>query len=236
MSWLGRLCYGFPAQFRLRPVRGQGLSHLALNAVTSINFSSPTWRTPGNTEERCLVFCRPIPASNISGRKPRILLQQLQERDATVRLADAQHELARAYGFASWPRLKAHLEDLRSDKHALHGKWKLDPQRSTANPDLPIHEATLDITVEGETVTISDVTVTESGERHRAQNTLLADGRGSQGDHGYTVVARWVGACGLDWTVQQNGQEVAAGRYEVSEDGQSLAATTGNRKFIFIRH
>ena len=106
------------------------------------------------------------------------LLQQLQERDATVRLADAQHELARAYGFASWPRLKAHLEDLRSDKHALHGKWKLDPQRSTANPDLPIHEATLDITVEGETVTIADVTVTESGERHRAQNTLLADGRG----------------------------------------------------------
>jgi hypothetical protein len=164
------------------------------------------------------------------------LLQQLQERDAMVRLADAQHELARAYGFASWPRLKAHLEDLRSDTHALHGKWKLDPQRSTANPDLPIHDATLDITVKAETVTIADVTVTESGERHWAQNTLLADGRESQGDHGYTVIARWVGARGLDWTVQQNGQEVATGRYEVSEDGQSLAATTGNRKFIFVRH
>ena len=226
----------FPAQFRLRPVRGQGLSHLALNAVTSINFSSPTLADTGQYGGEMSRTLPSNPSLEYLRKEAKALLQQLQQRDATVRLADAQHELARAYGFASWPRLKAHLEDQRSDKHALHGKWKLDPQRSTANPDLPIHEATLDITVEGETVTIADVTVTESGEQHRAQNTLLADGRESQGDHGYTVIARWVGARGLGWTVQQNGQEVAAGRYEVSEDGQSLAATTGNRKFIFIRH
>jgi hypothetical protein len=164
------------------------------------------------------------------------LLQRLQERDAAVQLADAQHELARSFGFASWPRLKAHVEELTSDKHALHGKWKLDPQRSTANPDLPIQAATLDITVESEIVTIADVTVTESRERHRAQNTLVADVRGRQGDYGYTVIARWLGAHGLDWTVQQNGQEVAAGRYEVSDDGRSFAAAAGNRKFMFIRY
>src|SRR5260370_12467868 len=31
---------------------------------------------------------------------------------ATAKLADAQHVLARDYGFASWPKLKEHVESL----------------------------------------------------------------------------------------------------------------------------
>ena len=38
------------------------------------------------------------------------LLQDLKQKNPTLKLADAQHALAREYGFASWPKLKAYVE------------------------------------------------------------------------------------------------------------------------------
>jgi len=38
------------------------------------------------------------------------LLHDMQERDPASKLADAQHAIAREYGFLSWPKLKAHVE------------------------------------------------------------------------------------------------------------------------------
>ena len=40
------------------------------------------------------------------------LLPELQRENASAKLADAQHTLARDYGFASWPKLKEHVEEL----------------------------------------------------------------------------------------------------------------------------
>jgi hypothetical protein len=40
------------------------------------------------------------------------LLRTLQQSDAAAKLADAQHQLARDYGFASWPKLKEHVDSL----------------------------------------------------------------------------------------------------------------------------
>lgn len=37
-------------------------------------------------------------------------LQDLQGRNPASKLADAQHDVAREYGFVSWPKLKAHVE------------------------------------------------------------------------------------------------------------------------------
>jgi ankyrin repeat protein len=42
------------------------------------------------------------------------LLRQLRQTDARARLAGAQHALALEYGFASWPKLKLHVESLVS--------------------------------------------------------------------------------------------------------------------------
>ena len=39
-------------------------------------------------------------------------LPELQQRNPGSKLADAQHAIAREYGFASWPRLKAHVESI----------------------------------------------------------------------------------------------------------------------------
>jgi hypothetical protein len=40
------------------------------------------------------------------------LLPELQRRNPATKLADAQHAIARDYGFASWPKLKAHVESV----------------------------------------------------------------------------------------------------------------------------
>jgi len=45
-------------------------------------------------------------------KQAKALLRKLRERDPSTTLADAQHALAREYGFASWPKLKTHLEAL----------------------------------------------------------------------------------------------------------------------------
>src|SRR5262245_55061339 len=38
------------------------------------------------------------------------LLEKLRQQNADATLVDAQHALAREYGFPSWPKLKAHIE------------------------------------------------------------------------------------------------------------------------------
>ena len=43
-------------------------------------------------------------------KQAKALLRSMRERDAHATLADALHALARDYGFASWPKLKAHIE------------------------------------------------------------------------------------------------------------------------------
>jgi hypothetical protein len=43
-------------------------------------------------------------------KQAKTLLRELRRRDANASLADALHALARDYGFASWPKLKARVE------------------------------------------------------------------------------------------------------------------------------
>lgn len=43
-------------------------------------------------------------------KQAKALLRELRQRDAHTSLADALHALARDYGFASWAKLKAHIE------------------------------------------------------------------------------------------------------------------------------
>ena len=45
-------------------------------------------------------------------KQAKTLMRKLREQRADATLADAQHTVAREYGFASWPKLKAHLEAL----------------------------------------------------------------------------------------------------------------------------
>ena len=61
-------------------------------------------------------------------KQAKALLRTMRERDANVTLADALHALARDYGFASWPKLKAHVEAVSS---------ALPPAASSSAPLFP---------------------------------------------------------------------------------------------------
>ena len=50
-------------------------------------------------------------------KQAKALLRQLRERQPDATLADAQHALARDYGFSSWPKLKTHLEASAAGDH-----------------------------------------------------------------------------------------------------------------------
>ena len=43
-------------------------------------------------------------------KQAKALLEKLRQRNADATLVDAQHTLAREYGFPSWPKLRAHVE------------------------------------------------------------------------------------------------------------------------------
>jgi len=45
-------------------------------------------------------------------KQAKVRLRQLQQRDAGAKLTEAQLAIAREYGFASWTRLKTHIESL----------------------------------------------------------------------------------------------------------------------------
>jgi len=45
-------------------------------------------------------------------KQAKALLRELRQHSPAVKLSQAQHKIARQYGFASWPKLKAHVESL----------------------------------------------------------------------------------------------------------------------------
>jgi hypothetical protein len=51
-------------------------------------------------------------------RQARERLRELRVRKPGTQLADAQHAIARDYGFPSWPKLKAHVDAVTSSTHA----------------------------------------------------------------------------------------------------------------------
>lgn len=95
------------------------------------------------------------------------LLQALKEQDPDAQLADAQHALAREYGFGSWPRLKAHIESDTAAANPFVGKWTADLSRSKLHPLNRLQAATVGFDIEGDDVTIDFVMVDESGRTDR---------------------------------------------------------------------
>ncbi len=61
----------------------------------------------------------PRPHLNWLKNRAKEELQRLRANDPAARLADAQLAVARAHGFVSWGKLKAHIHALRVDENAL---------------------------------------------------------------------------------------------------------------------
>jgi hypothetical protein len=159
------------------------------------------------------------------------LLQTLKLQNPDVQLADAQHALAREYGYASWPRLKAHVEGERAAVNRFVGKWTADVSRSKLHPLNRLRAASLGFDIQGADVTIDYVMVDESGRTDRGLNTFTADGheRPSLHREGFIMRASWLSSHCLEAVVSQKGEFEGRVEYVVSPDGSTLTLSASWR-------
>jgi glyoxalase superfamily protein len=170
------------------------------------------------------------------------LLQTLKQQSPDAQLADAQHALAREYGFASWPRLTAHVEGETAAQNPFVGKWTADISRSKLHPLNRLKAASMGFDVEGADVTIDYVMVDESGRTDRAVNTFTADGKEHPSNHrdGFIMRATWLGSHSLEAVVSRDGEVEGRVEYIVSPDGNTLTLSASwrggvNQMSVFTR-
>jgi len=172
------------------------------------------------------------------------LLRELKQRDPALKLSDAQHEIAKEYGFASWPKLKVHVESLSVESAPIPeqanpfvGIWKADISKSRRHPANQFQSATLQFEVVGDTVTIADIVVDDSGHVVQGRHTVRADGveRPSEYQNGYVMMARWSGSHVLETAAWKDGQVAGRGSYEVSADGKMLTVSTESQLIVLDR-
>jgi len=165
------------------------------------------------------------------------LLATLRARTPEARLAQAQHALARQYGFASWPRLRRHVEGAALSASPFAGAWTANLPDSTPHPANRFRGATLEFSVRDNVLTIGQVLIGESGQEERSRTALHVDGceHGSDDRPGLVLVATWRGSRAFRVVATQDGKTVGAGLYEVSADGGRLSVTTDDMHLVFDR-
>jgi hypothetical protein len=152
-------------------------------------------------------------------------LGDLRQADPDAQLSEAQHALARDYGFASWPALKAHVESLTAAaRNAIAGGWIANLAQSKRHPSNQVR---------GTTVEIVDEFVDESGKAVRGQNTVEADGVEREGRNGYTIRAT-LGSRGLQTVATKEGQVIGRSTYSVSPDGRTLTIEDDSGESVIV--
>ena len=169
-------------------------------------------------------------------KQAKALLRDLQARRPDAQLADAQHQLAREYGFTGWPALHAHVEALatHSAVHPLAGTWKWHAETSTRQAE-PYRQITLSVAVDTDVVTIRDVMVDASGQELRNENVLRVDGEPHAQPHGYGITARGVGTHALEAVGTKDGRVEGRVTYQVSLDGTTLTLLANDRRLELAR-
>ena len=168
----------------------------------------------------------------------------------TWKLADAQHAIARGFGFPSWPALKQQVEtsgrartEGLSQRNASRPAVQCEDTRD-ADPMAGIwisaddnQRVILDIAVAGETITLTQVLVTPSGDDIALKTAFQADGRDHAAEygHGHIIQAWWSNACLLEAVFKANNEIIGRSTYEVSSDRQTLSLSGNNQVMLFKR-
>jgi hypothetical protein len=174
-------------------------------------------------------------------REAKDLLRTLQQQRPVAKLADAQHALARQYGFTSWTRLKRHVEVPASAAtpaaSPFAGTWKANLAKSKPHPANQFRSVMLQLSVRGNVMTIAQSLVGESGEEERNRTALHVDGLEHMSDDrpGFGVVASWRGSHVFEVIARKDGEVVGVGTYEVSADGRELSVTTADMHIVLER-
>jgi hypothetical protein len=167
-------------------------------------------------------------------KQAKALLPELQQRDPNARLADAQHAIARKYGFTSWPQLKARIE-AEGFLSPFRGEWIANLAKSRRHRSNQFHAARICIAVDGDVLAITHWFVDDSGRKHSADQIVHADGNSHDLGQGYALTAGWAGAHVLETVATRHGVEVGRGRYEVTPDGRTLIISNAEQKIVMDR-
>ena len=152
-------------------------------------------------------------------------LDDLLRTDPRAQLSDAQFALAQDYGFASWPKLKEHVEAVVATlQNPIAGGWIANVAPSRRHPSNQFRSARIHFTVRGNSVEIVDEFVDESGKSVRGRNTLEADGVERVTGNGYAITAS-LAARGLEFVARKDGAAIGGAKYAVSADGSTLTIT-----------
>lgn len=152
-------------------------------------------------------------------------LDDLRGRNPSAKLADAQHAIAREYGFVNWAALKAHVEAAPA-RSPFEGSWNVDLERSSRHPHNAVQSATLRFTVNGDTVELGHDGVDPSGRQERSHNTLRVDGVEREAAPGLMMTTRWLGPRAFETIAKREGRVIGHGTYEVSSDGKTLTVSS----------
>ena len=177
------------------------------------------------------------------------LLKDLKQQNPASQLADAQHSLAREYGFASWPKLKAYVESLpqavepaelqavvASEKpNPFAGKWIANLAKSKRHPDRQFQSAIMEFSIEGDNVTLTDIVVEETGQQNKSMSTILVDGNEHLLENGNAFTAKWRGPHTFEVVAKKDGEVVGWGVYETSADGKILTISSDEQQIVLER-
>jgi len=201
----------------------------------------------------------PQPSLEHLKKQAKALFRCEQGRRPDWKLADAQHATARAYGFASWPLLKHHVESIAAGgdgrehpgpreapssrapapgppgSSPFDGTWSANLARSTRHPAQRFRSATLTIHVNGDRLTFTQYFVDDTGQEVGGTMTITANGQPQpfESGAGHALVARWLTPRTLEALDTRAGEVVGRGTYEVSEDGRSLTVLTDTQALVF---
>jgi hypothetical protein len=173
-------------------------------------------------------------------KQAKSLLVEMQQRNAATQLSEAQQSLAREYGFASWPKLKAFVDAQAAagtqSVSAFTGTWMANLEQSKQHPGNPFRSAIIEIDVLGDRFTITDTVIDETGREETATHVIQADGKphSSSDRPEYSLVATLHGQRVLEIVATKGGDVVGRGRYEVSSDGAILRISDGDDSQLVV--
>lgn len=162
-------------------------------------------------------------------------LDVLRRHDPAAQLADAQHVVAKEYGFATWPQLKAHVEARVALAHPLAGRWIANVAKSKRHPANLFQSATVAFSMTGERIEVAQEFVDEAGRVERNRLTIVADGVAHAVTHGYLLTASWRSERELETVATRDGNVVGRGTYQVSADGRRLTITAAGQVIVLDR-
>jgi hypothetical protein len=125
--------------------------------------------------------------------------------------------------------------NLLESAQVFAGTWIANLTKSLQHPQNQFCSATLQITVEGESVTIRHIGITDAGAEEEAVNAILVDGKDYPGRSGHVLTASWLAPRVLEVVDKKDGQVEGRGTYAVSADGKTLTIAADQQVIVFER-